>query len=146
MRRSSQVISSGGQFTHSPRAADQRKSRPVATGSPLPNDSRPRRGHPVWRFLEEQFSPLAGPGKVALREARAAAGIGPGRQRISTRDSGASGLLPQRTVSPTLTGFFPPTGAPLKARPLLPRRTVSPPLTCCLPVTGAPLRVSPFLP
>jgi hypothetical protein len=46
------VISSGGQFTHSPRAADQRKSRPVATGSPLPNDARLRRGHPVSPYLE----------------------------------------------------------------------------------------------
>ena len=43
MRRSSQVISSGGQLTHSPRAADHRKSRPVATGSPLPDDAPPAR-------------------------------------------------------------------------------------------------------
>jgi hypothetical protein len=35
------VISSGRQLTHSSSAADQSKSRPVATQLPLPNDGPP---------------------------------------------------------------------------------------------------------
>jgi hypothetical protein len=44
----------------------------------------------------------------------------PGLEPISTRDSGASGFVPQRIESPSLSGFSPVTGAPLRMSPFLP--------------------------
>src|SRR5260370_4348282 len=41
-------------------------------------------------------------------------------QPILTRDSSASGLAPQRIVSPSLSGCSPATGAPLRVSPFLP--------------------------